>query len=110
MKIPGGDNPIIDDRKLRSYCLDQTHPNGAHKARLFESIVGITLANQALLLDALRVAAKTDQALEGKSDQYGDRFTVDFELVGPKGKALVRSGWIIHHGEDRPRLITCYIL
>jgi hypothetical protein len=110
MKIPGGDNPIIDDRKLRSYCLDPTHPQGIHKARLFETIVGITLANRSVLLDALLIAAKSDQAIEGKSDQYGDRYSVDFEFAGPKGNALIRAVWMVHRGESRPRLITCYIL
>ena len=41
MKLPGGDNVEIDQRKLTDYALSQTHPVGKHKARLFALKLGL---------------------------------------------------------------------
>jgi hypothetical protein len=59
-----------------------------------------------LLLQAVHI---TDGQL-GRRDAYGQRYTVDF-LPACRGKqAMVRSGWIIEHDADIPRLTTCYPL
>lgn len=35
----------------------------------------------------------------------------DLDLAGYEGKqAMVRSGWIIEHGSNTPRLTSCYPL
>ena len=38
------------------------------------------------------------------------RYVVRFPLTTRKGTATVLSAWIIRHGEDFPRLTTCYIV
>jgi hypothetical protein len=57
----------------------------------------------ALLLQAV----KTSDAQVGRRDAYGQRYTVDFLLVWRDKQAMVRSGWIIEHHSDTPRLTTC---
>ena len=42
LSIRPGD--IVDIRKLRNYCLDPTHDEGKHKARLFIAIFGLPTA------------------------------------------------------------------
>ncbi|HYV38176.1 MAG TPA: hypothetical protein VE988_20995 [Gemmataceae bacterium] len=110
MKLPNGDQATIDPRKVTDYCLDPDHDDGKHKARLFQELLGITLENFQLLLDALKDAAANHDAAVGKLDKYGQRYVIDFELAGPAGSAGLRSAWIIHTGEAVPRLVTCYIL
>lgn len=110
MKLPNGAEAIIDPRKLLGYSLDPDHEDGQHKAFLFQLLLGVTRENAAGLIEALRQAAAHGEAFRGKRDQYGQRYVIDFEFVGPAGSATLRSAWIIRMDEIAPRLVTCYIL
>jgi|SRR4051794_40650979 hypothetical protein len=110
MKLPGGDQAIIDPRKVIDYCLNPDHEDGQHKARLFASILGLTINHADQLLRALRTAAATEKAVMSKQDKYGQRYLVDFEFRGQAATATIRSAWIIRPDETVPRLVTCYIL
>jgi hypothetical protein len=110
MKLPSGERAIIDSRKIIDYCLSPDHEDGQHKARLFESILGLTIDNADQLLEALRNAATAQDVVVGKRDEYGQRYLIDFEFASPSGTATIRSAWIIRNSETVPRLVTCYIL
>jgi hypothetical protein len=110
MKLPNGDQAVVDPRKLIAYSLDPEHDEGRHKARLFESLLGINLENAEDLIRSLEHVARNLDVAEGKLDQYGQRYTIDFVFAGPAGKATIRSAWIIRSDENFPRLVTCYIL
>ena len=110
MKLPGGDNAIVDIAKLRDYCLDPQHPRGRHKARVFAATLGLAQTDAEFLREALLRAAREADALVGESDEYGDRFTVDFGLNRGSRRAVVRSAWIVLRGETAPRLTSCFVL
>lgn len=111
MRLPNGENAIVDIRKLSDYCLNIDNPRGSHKARVFAEALGITAANADELRETLlEVARTTDAAILGETDIYGQRYTVDFELTNAVGSAPVRSGWIVLHGENIPRLTTCFVI
>src|SRR5216117_535595 len=110
MKLPGGDKAIIDPRKLIGYSLNPDHADGKHKAHVFEAVLGVTSDNARSLLNTLRQVAASADAITGKRDKYGQRYTIDFSFTGPGGTAIVRSAWIVRTGEDAPRFVTCYIL
>ena len=110
MKLPKGDQAIIDPRKVTDYCLSPDHDDGRHKAHLFQELLGLTLSDAPLLLDALRRIAIDGEAVVGQQDRYGQRYVIDFNFAGPGGQALLRSAWIVRTGEEFPRLVTCYIL
>ena len=110
MKLPNGERAIVDPRKVTDYSLDLTHDEGRHKAHLFESLTGIGSQNAGLLIDAVKEAALTGEAVAGKLDQYGQRYVIDFTFAGPGGTATIRTAWIIRSSEDFPRLVTCFIL
>ena len=110
MRLPNGKNAVVDIAKLRDYCLNEQHPRGRHKARVFATTLGLTAADADLLRQALLRAAVEGDAMAGERDDYGQRYVLDFELTGPRGKATVRSSWIILRGEDFPRMTSCYIL
>ena len=110
MRLPGGECAVVDIAKLRDYCLNDQHPRGRHKARVFASALGFTVADADILRQPLLGAAREGQAVETDRDDYGQRYVIDLGVNGPRGRASVRSCWIILHGEDFPRLTSCYVL
>ncbi len=110
MILPNAENAFVDLRKLRDYSLNFESPKGRHKARVFASALGITSENAEDLRDILLEIIKEYEAKSGELDLFGQRYTVDFQLTTEVGEAKTRSGWIILHTEDFPRLTTCYIL
>ena len=106
--MPGGEAAIVDREKLAGYCLSPAHPRGKHKARVFATI-GFTVENADDLRDALLTAAATVDALPGASDQFGDRYVLEFEVKGPDCAAILRSSWIVRRGESHPRLTSCFV-
>ena len=88
--------------------LNPRHWEGRHKARVFGSVLGITLANREVLRQAILSAAETSDEAEPLGDNgHGEVYVLRFPLETRRGRATV---WIIRDGEDFPRLITCYIL
>jgi len=110
MKLPGSDRALVDVAKLREYCLNERHPRGRHKARLFASVLGLTREDAEILRQELLRAAVDGDASPSERDDYGQRYVVNFEMAGPSGSAVIRSIWIVLKGENYPRLITCYVL
>jgi len=109
MRLPNAERAFVDSVKLRNYCLSLKHPRGRHKARMFASLLGITANQSDLLRDAILKAVLVEEANPGESDDFGQRYTVDFPMRGMK-EVTVRTTWIIRNGEDFPRLTSCYIL
>ena len=110
MKLPNADRAVVDLRKLRDYCLNQEHPRGQHKARLFKSALGLTAQDTVEFQNMLLAAARSDDVVQLSADDYGQRYVLDFSVKRRSTQATIRSLWIIRSGEDFPRLATCYIL
>jgi hypothetical protein len=110
MKLPNGGRAELGT-KLEDYTLNPRHREGRNKARVFESALGITLANADVLRHALLEAAASSDQVEFRGDNgFGEVYVLRFPLTTTKGTAIVLSAWIIRHGEDFPRLTTCYIV
>lgn len=109
VKLPCGAEAIVEIAKLRDYCLNPHHPRGRHKARVFLATLGLAQADAEFLRGALIQAAREAEAVPGGSDDYGERFTVDFELFRGDHRATIRSAWIILRGEVAPRLTSCFV-
>ena len=110
VKLPNGERAELG-AKLEEYVLNPFHRRGQHKARVFESALGITLANSDVLMQALLEAAATSHHAVYKGNHgHGEVFEVRFSLTTRKGRATVLSAWIIRSDEDFPRLTTCFIL
>ncbi len=110
MILPGADRAVVDVEKLRNYCLNPAHPRGRHKARVFASALLLLQTDADWLKAQLLEAALTMNAVEVKDDEYGTRFTLDFNCTKETLKACVRSGWIVRLGENFPRLTTCFVI
>ncbi len=110
MRLPGGERADVG-AKLEEYLLNPLHPQGKHKAWMFESYLGITLDNADVLRIALLAAAANSDQAEARGDNgFGDVFVLRFPLTTGKGSATILSAWIVRHGEDFPRLTTCCIV
>jgi len=110
MKLPNGDRADLGT-KIENYVLNPRHWEGRHKARVFESILGITLANGDVLRQAILSAAEnSDQAEALGNNGHGEIYILRFPIETQKGSATVLTASIIRNGEDFPLLITCYIL
>lgn len=110
MRLPNAARAVVDMRKLRDYCLDPNSPKGRDKARVFKAALGLTRNDAGFLRDALLSAALGQDCQVGEADDYGQRYTLIFLLETAAGRCQVRSGWIVRHDEDFPRLTTCYVV
>lgn len=108
--MPYAENAVVDIRKLRDYCLNPEHDDGKHKARLFLSILGMTAEDAEELRQILLEVVKNVEVRLGRKDAFGQRYTLDFPIEWQNRSATLRSGWIIEHGSNIPRLTTCYPL
>ena len=108
MRLPGGDAAVVERQKLTGYCLNVEHPRGKHKARVFAKL-GFSAENAEELRSALLNAAATADVQAARSDEFGDRYVLEFEIKGPRGNGIVRSTWIVRRGESVPRLTSCFL-
>ncbi len=110
MKLPNGARADLGT-KLEDYSLNPLHRQGQHKARVFESALGITLANKDVLARVLLAEAKNSDEFVALGDKgFGETYALRFHLTTEKGSATVLSAWIVLHKEDFPRLTTCFIV
>jgi hypothetical protein len=73
-------------------------------------MLGLT-ANEAEELRARLIdIVRTHGATAKDHDQYGERYVIDFTMGTAKGRAKVRSSWIVRKKEDFPRFTSCYVL
>ncbi len=110
MLIPNAANAVVDIRKLRDYCLNPNHDNGKHKARLFSSILGMTVDDADDLRQILLEVITTQESQLQRRDEFGQRYTLDFTIEWQDKSAVLRSGWIIEQDSEIPKLTTCYPL
>ena len=110
MKLPNG-NRVELGSKIEDYSLNASHREGRHKARVFASALGITVARAEVLKAAVRRAAVESDQVESRGDNgFGELFVLRFLMTTRLGTAKVLTAWMIRREEDFPRLVTCYIL
>ncbi|MBI3958726.1 MAG: hypothetical protein HY328_07950 [Chloroflexi bacterium] len=110
MRVPNAEYAWVDISKLRDYALNPTHRVGGHKARLFSRLLNMTSNDAEALREILLTVIRTEEAVLGELDEFGQRYVIDFSLAWQNRQAQVRSAWIIRPDEDFPRLVTCYPL
>ena len=109
VKLPSGDQALVEEPKLRDYVLNARHPVGRHLAALFWDLLGIGTGNMEVLESALLRAAATEPVTREVRTGYGVKYEMRFELSSPRGNRPVRAVWIIEEGATRPRLVTCFV-
>lgn len=110
MLLPNANRAIIKEEKITDYVLNFDHFEGKNKARVFSSVLGLKKENADYLINAIRVAILTNDAVRQSESAFGIKYSVEFDLLFEKKIARVRTGWLIENGNDVPRLITCFII
>jgi hypothetical protein len=110
MKLSSPEHAIVEMDKLVGYCLNPEHPEGKHKARVFKSALNLELKDAEKLQTELLQAVYIYEAIPGKDNPYGQKYTIDFPMINSDKQAIIRSVWIVRNNENFPRLVTCYIL
>jgi len=110
VELPNGERADLGT-KVEDYSLNPHHPRGRHKARVFRSALGMTLADAQVLRAALkRAASRSGEAFHRGNNGFGEVYELRFQLATAQGAATVLSAWIVRDGEDFPRLTTCFIV
>ncbi|WP_254876877.1 WXG100 family type VII secretion target [Verrucosispora sp. NA02020] len=103
---PDFTSPDIDPKKITAYAMNPDHPVGKNKYRVINSATGLGPDDSESILRQVRDGVRAGSPLLGKSDQFGERWSVDLPLSGPKGTIIVRTAWILESGTSTPRMVT----
>ena len=108
MRLPNGEQAVVDLRKINDYLLSFSHPDGRTKARFFCSH-GFATERPEELGAALRRHALENSVRLSRRNVFGNIHTVWGPLRTPDGRnPVIDSVWIIEFGAESPRLITAY--
>lgn len=108
-RLLGADHAQIDPNKVTGYALNPDHPVGGNKARVFDSALGFNQDNADDLMSQIQRGVTENEPVPGVVNEYGERFTVDIPVTGPKGSGVVRTGWIYDPGSTTPRMTTLFV-
>lgn len=100
MKLPSAEAVQIDERKVRGYLLSRTHPVGRFKAHVFAAL-GFHEGTLEAFVAELRRIALVGEVAEVEDIEFGRKYTVPGELLGPIGSAQVLTVWIWRQGRRR---------
>jgi filamentous hemagglutinin len=107
VRIPGADQFVIDEAKIRDYLLSPEHRVGSSKAKFFARL-GFEHQDWPVLQAELARFAQEDAVLGG-STRFGQKYLVAGTIHGPAGRdAQIVVVWIILDGERFPRFVTAY--
>jgi len=108
MKLPENQDAVVQDGKLATYLLSETHPVGKAKAKYFRSL-GYSIANADQLKNDLVAITVSNEVTETINTLFGTKYVVDGDIISPTGiKARVRTIWILEIGETYPQFVTAY--
>ncbi|MFH2141893.1 MAG: DUF6883 domain-containing protein [Bacteroidota bacterium] len=107
--LPDADKAVLKIEKLKDYCLNNLHPVGKHKARVFQSVLGLNADNAEELKNFILEKIKKNKAILGETDKYGQRYVVDMIFSKYNKQVVIRTSWIIKTGTNYPCFTSCYI-
>ncbi|WP_448560909.1 DUF6883 domain-containing protein [Trichothermofontia sp.] len=108
MKLPNGEFAIIPMEKLTDYCLNPNHSSGKHKARVFASVLGITVENADDLQELIVKAAFEGEVIQQNSTEFGQLYKVDW-AISDRESIILRTLWEITPAQPNPRLVSAFI-
>lgn len=108
MKLPNGERAEISSQKLIGYCLNPEHPRGKHKARVFQSVLGIGLENVEELLELIQRDAIEGEVTQQTTTQFGSNYRVDW-IVPNNDDVTLRTIWEVTTDRPNPRLVSAFL-
>lgn len=107
--LPNAEYAIVPMEKLTGYALNHEHPIGKHKAVVFKSVLGISIADAGYLRDKIKEAVLSCEAIPTRLDKFGQRYQIEFEIERNGRSAIILTSWILPYGELSPHLVSCYV-
>jgi hypothetical protein len=107
--LPNRYHAFVDIRKLENYVLNLHHDRGKHKAKVFASTFGLNTNDAEELREYILEAVKTFEAQFVEEGEFGYQYKMDFPLNWNGVTKNIRTTWIVRHGEDFPRLVSCFV-
>ena len=109
MRLPNAEQARIPTEKLVRYALDETHPRGRHKARVFASALGITSSDWRYLHDQILAALPGAAVRATRITPFGVAYEVLVMIDGLNGAtAPVVTTWIAQASKP-PRLTSIWV-
>lgn len=113
-QLPRADQAFGIREKLGAYCLNVDHEIGGAKARGFQRILGIGLADLDDLTEALRTGVLAAPVTDVRDNTpFGVLCEVRIPVAGLRERrdrvVAVTTSWELRDADDRPRLVTAYI-
>ncbi|MDN3515405.1 MAG: hypothetical protein NG747_13535 [Candidatus Brocadia sp.] len=109
MKLPKGAKAIIPEGKLEDYCLNPFHPDGKHKAKVFEKALGITQTDSTELKKLVLASAVYGEVTKEQLNDFGTTYRVEYETQGVNQREVLCTLWIVHKSDERPYLTSCFV-
>jgi hypothetical protein len=109
--LPNFQQADISLEKLEGYVLNDEHPEGMHKARVFREALNIERRHAPILAELIRNSLSRAPAQQRDTNEYGDSWTTWHEIVGLNAQSvIVTVAWMFKKNADQiPVLISCYI-
>ncbi|MBS4027023.1 MAG: hypothetical protein KGZ58_00180 [Ignavibacteriales bacterium] len=109
MKLPNGEQAIIPEAKLEEYCLNPLHPDGKHKAKVFEKALGFSISESDELRKLVLESAEMGNVTKQSKNNFGTLYRVEHTVQGLLQEEILVTLWIIPNIETQPYLTTSYI-
>lgn len=108
--LPDLERAVIPLEKLAGYALNDQHPEGKHKARVFRVLLGIEGRHASVLAELIRSTLPKAPARTLETNEFGEKWTTHHRIVGLNAQsAIVTVGWIVRKDTGEPTLASCYI-
>lgn len=108
--LPNVERATISEEKLRDYALSPNHPVGQHKARVFQSALGIGEEDWEFLREEILARISSAEVSSIRSDLFGFLYEVPIVMEGLNGQTHeVITAWFVAEESDPPRLASTYV-
>ncbi len=85
------------------------HSSGKHKARVFASVLGITVENADHLRELIAKAAFEGEVIQQNSTEFGQLYIPVDWAISDQESIILRTLWEITSAQPNPRLVSAFI-
>jgi hypothetical protein len=108
--LPGAENAVVPEDKLRAYLLNPDHSTGTHKCRVFMSALEVGPSDWEYMRDQLQTAVRAAKVTNTRPSHGCTLYEVPVQIQGRNGEEKrVLSVWKIPDGGGETTLVTAYL-
>lgn len=107
--LPRAAEAVIETDKLVGYALDAEHPRGRHKARVFQSALGLGPSDWQFLRDQIVTAVVSAPVRGTRVTPFGVLYDIVVLIDGLNGATQpVTTIWVVEP-DAPPRLVSTWV-